>query len=102
VIEGISDSKLLVSTLNGRLDLVNIHNHEFSKGQSVVVVEHTDIGGDKELLDIAIPYPLPMEPDMLRLQSINADLIADDGELLFRLSADPLYQGSSIHARRNK
>jgi hypothetical protein len=97
VIEDITDSKLLVATLVGKIDLPNIHNHSFSIGQAVIVVEHTDISGDNELMNIAIPYPLTMEPDMLRLQSVNADIIASDGSLLFRLSADPLYQGSSIH-----
>jgi hypothetical protein len=96
VIEGISDLNIEVSTLFGRLTLPNIHNHEFGVGQSVIIVEHTDISGDHEMMNIAIPYPLTMEPDMLRLQSVNADVIAEDGQLICRLSADPLYQGSSF------
>jgi hypothetical protein len=93
IVEAVSDLKIKVLLFNGtRLAIDNRHDFDFLVGDTVSILEHYDVMDNSQMLsDFALPYPLDIEPELLRLQSVNADLIDESGELVYRLSADPFY-----------
>lgn len=75
-------------------------DHQFEAGMPVCVIEHMNIADPDQMLEyVALPHPLEVNPDDLRLQSVNADVLDASGNLLYRLSADPILKRKSYAAR---
>lgn len=100
LVEAVSDLKIRVMFSDRTVDADNRHMFPIKPGQLIHLVEHLDAAsGDGALCEVAIPYNLPFSPEALCLQSVNADLLDDAGNLLYRLSADSLPNGGCYGAR---
>jgi|SRR5688572_5323608 len=100
LVEHVSDVNIRVLLADSTVDVGNTHAHDFRRGQLVYLVEHLNIlAGDNTLHNVVVPYTLPFSPEALCLQTVNADLLDDAGNLLYRLSADPLPRGGCYGAR---
>lgn len=94
LVERVTDLEVRILFADRTIDIPNRHMFPTRAGQLVHVIEHLDVvSGDGRLHDIAIPYNLPFSPEALCLQTVNADVMDDAGNLLYRLSADSLPGG---------
>ena len=94
LVESVADGKARVVFSDRTVDALNPYNFDVKRGQLVYLVEHLDIICDTPALqEIVIPYNVPFSPEALCLQTVNADLLDGDGNLLYRLSADSLPGG---------
>jgi len=100
LVEAVSDLKIRVMFSDRVIDADNRHMFPVKRGQVVLVVEHLDAAsGEGNLCEVVIPYNIPFSPEALCLQAVNADLLDDTGNLLYRLSADSLpggYHGARV------
>jgi len=100
VVQRITDLKVFVLTMEGVVETDNRHDHSFDIGDSVYLIEHLDPADESgKICHIPLHNPLPFDANSLCLQSVNADVLDDSGEILNRLSADPLYIGVSSDTR---
>ena len=101
VVEKVTDLEVHVLLLGDeRMVIGNRHEPEFKMGDSIVVIERLDpMDTDRQMSFAVLPHPLPMAKEMLCLQSVNADVLDESGELLFRMSADPLFKGGCYDTR---
>ena len=96
VVKEVSDlkTKVLFSD-EAQIEVSNYHDHAPVVGDVVCVLEHFYIGPNNGLTHVLIPHPMDVDADLLSLQSVNADVLDESGELVYRLSADPLFKGGS-------
>jgi len=100
LVENVSDLKIRVMFSDRTIDAENRHMFDIQPGQIVHLVERLDIAsGEGKLGEVAIPYHIPFDPETLCLQTVNADILDDAGDMLYRLSADPLPNGGCYGAR---
>jgi len=96
VVESVSDLNTGVMFSDGnRVTLANYHDFTPSVGDVVSVLEHFYVNSTERMFYVILPHPLNIDPEMLALQSINADILDESGKLVYRLSADPLFKGGS-------
>ena len=94
LVESVMDSKVRVLFSDRTVDALNPHAFQVKRGELVYLIEHLDvIANDGILYEVVIPYNIPFSPEALCLQTVNADLLDGDGNLLYRLSADSLPGG---------
>ena len=93
VVEKISDLQIDVLLFDGsRVVVGNHHEPEFSTGDKVTVVERIDPTNiDRQVSLVVLPCPLGIAGELLCLQSVNADILDDAGNMIYRMSADPLF-----------
>lgn len=91
IVEKVSDLKINIMLFNGSKIVVdNHHDQDLMMGQAVCIIEHFDVmSTDRNLSLVVLPHPLPISSDMLCLQSVNADILNEAGEMIYRMSADP-------------
>lgn len=94
LVESVMDGKVRVMFSDRTVDASNPYSFQVKRGQLVYLIEHLDVvANDGTLCEVVIPYEIPFSPEALCLQTVNADLLDDAGNLLYRLSADSLPGG---------
>lgn len=93
VVEDMNDLEVHVLLFDGsRVMIGNRHEPEFVVGDKVTIVERMDpTDMDRQVTLAVLPCPLEMASELLCLQSVNADILDDSGNLIYRMSADPLF-----------
>lgn len=101
IIQRIDSKHLHILVFGG--SIVSIPNHQdrgLSEGDVVCMFEHSNIFDDNNALEyVALKFPLIIDTDNLRLQTVNADLLDESGNLLYRFSADAILNRSSHAAQ---
>jgi len=94
LVETVMDGKVRVMFSDRTVDACNPYGFNVARGQLVHLIEHLDVVSNEGMLqEVVIPYNIPFSPEALCLQTVNADLLDDAGNLLYRLSADSLPGG---------
>jgi len=93
VVEKITDVQVDVLLFDGsRVSVGNRHEPEFTVGDKVTVIERLDpMDTDRQMSLAVLPCPLEMAHELLSLQTVNADILDESGNLIYRMSADPLF-----------
>ena len=93
IVERVNDLEVHVLLFDeSRVVIGNRHEPEFVTGDNVTVVERMDPTNiDRMMTLAALPHPLGMAGELLCLQSVNADILDGSGNLIYRMSADPLF-----------
>tara|TARA_S200002703_G_C3761936_1_gene234546 strand:- start:649 stop:1077 length:429 start_codon:yes stop_codon:yes gene_type:complete len=96
VVKEVSDLKTRVLFSDeAEIEVNNYHDHNPKVGDVVHALEHFYVGPNNGMSYVLIPHPSEISSEMLSLQSVNADVLDESGELVYRLSADPLFKGGS-------
>lgn len=94
LVETVMDGKVRVMFSDRTVDASNPYSFDVKRGQLVHLIEHLDVvSNEGALCEVVVPYNIPFSPEALCLQTVNADLLDDAGNLLYRLSADSLPGG---------
>lgn len=101
IVQRVDDMTVSVMVFGGSIVRIPRHkDHDISRGDVVCVIEHMNvINPEHDLEYVALKFPLVVDADSLRLQSINADVLDESGHLLYRLSADAILKRRSHAAR---
>lgn len=99
LIDKVDDLSIRILFSDKTLDIPNTHVFPFKKGDMAYLIEHVDLVDDFNFIDLLIPFELPFSPEMLCLQTINADVLDESGSLIYRLSADSLPTGGCYGKR---
>lgn len=93
VVEKVTDLRVDVMLFDGsKVSVGNRHEPDFTVGDKVTVVERLDPTNINRQMSLAIlPHPLEMDHEFLALQTVNADILDDSGNLIYRMSANPLF-----------
>ena len=101
VVERIEGNSARIMLLGGDFVSLGYHkDHPVQPGETVCVIEHMDVTDPGHQLEyVALKHPLSVDQDLLRLQAINADVLDESGQLLYRLSADSILKRKSYASR---
>ena len=94
LVHSVSDEYIDILFADGSLRTHNLHFCTLNKGDLVYVVDRVDIYSDEyKMMQIAIPMNISFDVNILTLQAINADLLDEQGKMIYRTSTDPLIPG---------
>ena len=101
VVEDVNDLEVHVLLFEGnRVVIGNRHEPEFAVGDKVTIVERMDPADlDRQITLAVLPCPLEMAGELLCLQSVNADILDASGNMIYRMSSDPLFVRGCNDAR---
>ena len=92
MVESVTPSHIFVRLLNESIVRVdNRLDFECATGDVVTLVERCGTGSSGGRMQLfAIPNELGLTAEDLRLQAVNADILDGSGQLVYRLSMDPI------------
>ena len=93
IIAKVSDLEIEISVLNNLVTLPNSHTYDFRAGDIVYLVEHLGTSEEQGFVETIIPFNRILNKEMLCLQSVNAEILGQDDQVLYRLSMSPLDKG---------
>jgi len=101
VVNKITDLQVDVLLFDGSsMTVGNRHEPEFVVGDKVTVIERLDLKNpDGQMTWALLLCPLEITHELLVLQTVNADILDDSGNLIYRMSADPLFVRGCYDAR---
>ena len=101
VVVEVTRTSLRIMLVGGDTIGIVLHRGQsFQPGDVVSIIEHANLAEEGNPLEyIALAYPLVVESDSLRLQSVNADILDASGNLLHRFSVDPLLKRQNYVTR---
>ena len=75
--------------------VTNFRQFDFSIGDPVYLVEKVSLDpeGSSEMFYAILPYCKDIPVELLKLQSVNLDVLDEQGDIIYRLISDPIHEG---------